>query len=104
MHDLNTIIRLNNQAVDNAVPKLQQAGNFVLVKYAGLSVLSIETFSPERVTEACAALTVLRDTCGASERAVLHPPVAQASSEQTLGQYIERKTRPLATEIATQAC
>jgi hypothetical protein len=111
MHDLNTIARLNQAAIENAVTPLQQAGNFVLVKYAGLSVLSITTFPADQRKQACDELALQIKGCGASERVVLHAPTPAASSVQTLGDYIAAKTQPLTTgfapqaaDIVTQAC
>lgn len=45
MHDLNTINRLNNEALDKAVRNFQAQGRTVVVRRDGLAITSFETFS-----------------------------------------------------------
>jgi len=51
MNDLNTINRLNAEAVTSqlgsSIPLLQAQGKYVVAEYAGLHILSFETFSGE---------------------------------------------------------
>ena len=47
MHDLNTISRLNAEAFGPAIENLQRQGRFVVAKYTGLHILSIESYSDE---------------------------------------------------------
>ena len=44
MHDLNTINRLNAEAFEAAIKNFQAQGRYVLAKYEGLTLVSIETF------------------------------------------------------------
>ena len=43
MHDLNTINRLNAEAFEAAIKNFQAQGRYVLAKYEGLTLVSIET-------------------------------------------------------------
>jgi hypothetical protein len=45
MHDLNTINRLNAEAFERAISSFQAQGRFVLARYEGAHLVSIETFS-----------------------------------------------------------
>ena len=44
MHDIATISRLNQEAVNNSVKTAQDAGLFVVAKYTGLTLASTYTF------------------------------------------------------------
>jgi len=44
MHDLNTINKLNAEAFEAAIKNFQAQGRYVLAKYEGLALVSIETF------------------------------------------------------------
>lgn len=45
MHGLNTLNRLNAEAFEAAIKNFQAQGRYVLAKYEGLTLVSIETFS-----------------------------------------------------------
>ena len=72
MHDLNTINRLNSEAFSEAVDNFRAQGRYVLAKYDGVTLMSIETFS--NAEEAAAALVQAQETGGVSERFKLLAP------------------------------
>ena len=72
MHDLNTINRLNSEAFSEAVDNFRAQGRYVLAKYDGVTLMSIETFS--NTEEAAAALVQAQETGGVSERFKLLAP------------------------------
>lgn len=45
MHDLNTINKLNANAFEAAIKNFRAQGRYVLAKYEGLTLVSIETFT-----------------------------------------------------------
>lgn len=115
MHDLNTINRLNAEAFEKSIRNFQAQGRWVLARYDGLALTSVETF-----TELTAAQQVLEQRPANSlqgERAAIFAPlpVGAASRDQsedraqpytldelaalgrtgedkTLGDYIARKS------------
>ena len=116
MHDLNTIKRLNAQIVEDSIRHFQGQGRWVLARYDGLHISSVESFSES--THAQAALDIRPANAQQGERAVIFPPsaVSQApvpqrdqsedrqqpysleqlaalgrTGEKTLGDYIARK-------------
>ena len=115
MHDLNTINRLNNEAFAASIHRYRTDGRFVLAKYEGLHLVSIETFSDQ--VSANAALDTAMAEQRAGARTVLFTPVVeyhdaarnqsedrakprsfeqpaeigQRSPDVTLGDYINRK-------------
>ena len=48
MHDLSTISKLNAAAFAEAIDRYRKAGRYVIAEYAGLHLMSIETFSTEQ--------------------------------------------------------
>lgn len=74
MHDLRTISRLNAEAFGPAITNLQRQGRFVVAKYAGLHILSIESFSDE--TEARADFDEAVDSPDKTKK--LFAPIASA--------------------------
>lgn len=116
MHDLNTIIRLNTEAFADSIANHRRQGRFVLAKYEGLHLSSIETFTDARLAQdAFDTAAAKRDPSG---RTVLFAPVGAPSAlvpsrdqsedrkqpysleqlaalgrtgEKTLGDYIARK-------------
>ena len=72
MHDLNTINRLNFEAFAESIQKYRREGRFVLARYDGLVLTSIETFSE------LTAAQLIADTVKplAGERVVIFAPTA----------------------------
>lgn len=75
MHDLNTINRLNAEAFKNAITNYRAQGRYVLARYDGLTLMSIETFST--VGEAAQALVQAQESAGASEHFDLLSPLPE---------------------------
>lgn len=115
MHDLNTINRLNAETFTKSIDNFRAQGRFVLARYEGLHLVSIESFSnADQASDAHFAAT---KDAGPGERYVVHAPTAafyttqrdqsedrQApsleqiaawgrgdSADKTLGDYIARK-------------
>ncbi len=55
MHDLNTINRLNAEAFADSIDHFRRQGRDVVATYAGLTLMSIETFSDRDEALAAAA-------------------------------------------------
>lgn len=72
MHDLNTITRLNAEAFADSIQHHRRQGRWVLAKYAGLHLESIETFTVQ--PDAQAAFDAEASKRDASGRAVLFTP------------------------------
>ena len=115
MHDLNTIIRLNNGTFAKSIENFRAQGRFVLSHYEGVHLVSIESFS--NADQASDAHFAAVTGAGPGERYVVHAPTSafhtaqrdqsedrQApaldqiaawgsgdSTEKTLGDYISRK-------------
>ncbi len=102
MHDLATINRLNAEAFERGVAAFRAQGRHVLLKYEGLHLVSIETFST--ANEVVDAHLRAIEAAGPGERYVClapfhpdSPEVAQVrgrdqSEDRTLGDYINRKS------------
>jgi hypothetical protein len=97
MHDLNTITRLNAQAFADSIASYRAKGKFVLAKYEGLHLASIETFDDQRAAQvAFDTIAAKRDPSG---RTVLFAPLQahevigkrDQSEDRTLRDYIARK-------------
>lgn len=73
MHDLTTINRLNLEAFAESIERYRRQGGYVLAVYAGLSLVSIETFSEQ--APAFAAFEAYRDRKD-SEHAKLFFPIS----------------------------
>lgn len=73
MHDLNTITRLNAEAFAASIQNYRRQGRWVLAKYAGLHLESIETFLVQ--SDAQAAFDTEAAKRDASGRAVLFTPL-----------------------------
>lgn len=89
MHDLNTINRLNAEAFADSIAKYRAAGRFVLAKYEGVHLVSIETFTDTRQAQDALDAALAEQHGGA--RAVLFTPIP-APADVTLADYINRKT------------
>ena len=106
MHDLNVINRLNAEAFADSIQSYRRQGRWVLAKYEGLTLASIETFTVQSdAQKAFDAEVAKRDAGG---RSVLFTPVVADLSlkrsdfpglrapshpaDQTLGDYITRKS------------
>lgn len=72
MHDLNTINRLNAEAFAASVDHYRAQGRFVVCTYTGLTLVSIETFGPEQLPLARAALSLPTDSID-THRKLLSP-------------------------------
>ena len=100
MHDLNTINRLNREAFGASVNSYRTKGLWVLAKYDGLHLVSVETFRTEQ--EAVSGHERAVAGQAAAEHFKLLAPhhaagaeVAQATAPRkdvTLADYITRKT------------
>jgi hypothetical protein len=75
MHDLNTINRLNAEAFSKAITNYRSQGRYVLARYDGLTLMSIETFST--VGDAAHALVQAQESAGASEHFDLLSPLPE---------------------------
>lgn len=101
MHDLNTINRLNAEAFSKSIDNFRTQGRWVLAKYDGLHLMSVETFSTAE--DAATALISAQESAGASDHFKLLSPLpawhgAQRDQSEdrptadprTLAGYIER--------------
>lgn len=88
MHDLNTIVRRNAEAFAASIQNYRRQNRWVLAKYAGLHLESIETFT-DQASAQVAFEAAMRDPSAA--RTVLFAPMP-APSDVTLGDYIARKS------------
>ena len=76
MHDLNTIRRLNAEALHDAVANAQRQGRYVVATYAGLSLFSIESFSDE-----AAALQAVKAPVLTGDRKALFAPTGTSITD-----------------------
>lgn len=98
MHDLNVINRINAEAFAESIANYRKQGRWVLAKYEGLHLVSIETFTEQQPAQVAFDVEVSAQHGGS--RAVLFTPVPVASDEYrakfpadvTLSDYINRKT------------
>ncbi len=109
MHDLNVINRLNAEAFADSIQNYRRQGRWVLAKYEGLALVSIETFTVQE--DAQAMLDVAVELQHGGERNVLFAPIptvaplkasdfpvlagtapVRPAEEKTLGDYITRKS------------
>ena len=99
MHDLNTINRVNYEAFVRAIQNFQAQGRFVLAKYEGLHLVSIETFSSadELVDAHVEALKANPIATGTHFKCF--PPVAQFTTAQR-DQSEDRKSSATVEELA----
>lgn len=89
MHDLNTINRLNAEAFADSIQHHRRQGRWVLAKYEGLHLASIETFTVQSDAQTAFDTEAIKRDGGG--RAVLFTPFP-APADVTLGDYINRKT------------
>jgi hypothetical protein len=75
MHDLNTINRLNAEAFSKAITNYRAQGRYVLARYDGLTLMSIETFSSAE--DGALALVQATESASASERFDLLSPLPE---------------------------
>lgn len=106
MHDLNTISRLNAEAFAESIQNYRRHGRWVLAKYEGLHLASIETFTVQSDAQLAFDLEVSKRD--ASGRSVLFTPLVTDLSlkaadfpglrapdrpaDKTIGDYITRKS------------
>jgi hypothetical protein len=91
VHDLETINRLNAEAFAASIDNYRRQGRYVLAVYAGLTLVSIETFTAQE--EAFRAFDLYRDRndsmhgrlffpTGDATGAAIFPPIVPEESEQ----------------------
>lgn len=94
MHDLNTINRLNAEAAQKhldavdwrqAIANFQRQGRYVLAKYAGLTLVSVETFDNAAEAQAAHEASNLKTD---SSHSTLFLPLTVAPAAQTLADVI----------------
>jgi hypothetical protein len=108
MHDLNTIARLNAEAVEKSIRHFQGQGRWVLARYEGARIGSVETFSSGNAAQA--ALDMKPANAQQGETATIFAPLPahqvvgrrdqsedrpQPAQDITLGDYIARKSAML---------
>lgn len=76
MHDLNTIISLNERATKDAIPKFVEQGFHVLAKYAGLHFID---FSKHGTAEEAEEAKREYLAVSPDRRATIHSPQAVAA-------------------------
>lgn len=102
MHSLETIHKLNAEALQKSAKHFADQGRFVVVTYFGLHVASVETFSEQ--AEAFAALNAPLFSPDVNRKLIPPTPREQVvgqhdqsedrvAKEQTLAGYIERTQR-----------
>lgn len=102
MHSLETIHRLNAEALQKSAKHFADQGRFVVVTYFGLHVASVETFSDQ--DDAFAALNAPLASPDVNRKLIPPTPREQVvgqrdqsedrvANEQTLAGYIERTQR-----------
>jgi hypothetical protein len=74
MHDLDIIHKINAQGFADAIHNFRKQGRYVIAKYEGLHLVSLETFTTPG--EAVAAMKVAVDKEHGGERNVLFTPVS----------------------------
>lgn len=89
MQDLNTINRLNAEAFAASIQNYRRQGRWVLAKYAGLHLESIETFTVQ--SDAQAAFDTEVSKRDASGRAVLFTPFPVSKPTPVRDQSEDRK-------------
>lgn len=90
MHDLNTIRRLNLDTFGQAIKNFQRQGRFVMAVYAGLHIVSIESFST--ADEAADGVAERTERLEASERIEVFPP-ARAAEQAAAAAPVETLMR-----------
>ncbi len=103
MHDLNQITRLNAEAFADAIQSYRRQARWVLAKYEGLHLASIETFTSQDAAQAAFEVEAVKRDGGG--RAVLFTPIPDVApvvlpnvrapsrpADKTLGDYITRKS------------
>jgi hypothetical protein len=105
MHDLNTIMKLNARAIEKAIPHYQAQGRWVLARYEGAHIGSVETFSSGNAAQH--ALDLKPANAHQGETATIFAPLPAhqvvgkrdqsedrpaPAQDVTLGDYIARKT------------
>lgn len=96
MHSLETIHRLNAEALQKSAKHFADQGRFVVVTYFGLHVASVETFSDER--DAFAALNAPLASPDVNRKLI--PPTPR---EQVVGQRDQSEDRAQTGAGATLA-
>jgi hypothetical protein len=81
MNDLNTISRLNAQAVARDTGALRAAGNYVVIEKSGLSVVGVEHFNGAGASERAEARLHEINTSGPSASGEILPPTGPASTD-----------------------
>lgn len=89
MNDLNTINRLNAERFSDPVDSARANGKHVLVYKSGLSVTEVKTFDTAEETQ---EHTKHEDLAAGVSRHYLAPTARPSSNDQTLVDYVARKT------------
>lgn len=98
MQDLNTINRLNAEAFAASIQNYRRQGRWVLAKYAGLHLESIETFLVQ--SDAQAAFDAEASKRDASGRAVLFTPFPVSEPTPVRDQSEDRLQRYTPEQLA----
>lgn len=94
MHSLETIHKLNAEALAKSAQHFADQGRFVVVTYFGLHVASVETFSDQ--ADAFTALNAPLSSPDVNRKLIPPTPAAQVvgprdqSEDRTLASYINR--------------
>lgn len=99
MHDLNTINRLNAEAFADSIAKHRAAGRFVLAKYEGLALVSIEAFSDRPSAQQAFDATAAVQHGGG--RSVLFAPTQAGVAVPQRDQSEDRKQPYTLEQLAT---
>lgn len=82
MHDLNTITKLNADAVASGIETSRNQGKYVVVEFAGVHVIGYETFSGEGAKDQAEAKLHKLNTKGDSTHGRLfHPRHADVAAK-----------------------
>lgn len=80
MHDLNTINKINAEAVQRGAHQAALAGKYVLLKYTGVNFVDFEAHDTHEAREAAAAQYEGQSYTNVSRR--IDPPVVQTTVAQ----------------------
>ena len=95
MHDLNVINRINAEAFAESIQNHRRQGRWVLAKYEGLHLVSIETFTMQTVAQA--AHDAAADCQHGGGRSVLFTPF-EVSAPAPLRDQSEDRPQPHSLE------
>lgn len=98
MQDLNTINRLNAEAFAASIQNYRRQGRWVLAKYAGLHLESIETFTVQADAQAAFDTEAAKRS---PDRAVLFTPFPVSEPTPVRDQSEDRPQRYTLEQLAT---